>query len=162
MAEPLISLIVARADNGVIGRAGGLPWHLSADLKRVKALTMGKPIVMGSKTFRAIGKALPGRHNIVISRDPAFAAPGATVVDGLASALAAAGCVPEIIIFGGAKIYALALPLAQRIYLTEVHARPEGDTLFPQLGKAWREVAREDHPAQGTAPAYSFVTLARR
>ncbi len=160
-------LVVARADNGVIGRDGALPWHLPADLRRFKRITVGKPVVMGRKTFVSIGKPLPGRHNIVLSRDAAWRAEGVTVVLNLAEAVAAAGLDPraradEIMIIGGAQIYAEALPSAVRIELTEVHLSPTGDTVLPAFDAArWREVAREDHPAQGDAPAHSFVTLER-
>ena len=165
--RPIISLIVARADNGVIGRNGDLPWHLPADLKHFKRLTVGKPIVMGRKTFDSIGKPLPGRHNIVVTRNPDWRADGVTIVPNLAEAVAAAGLdlrvrAPEIMIIGGAQIYADALPLADRIYLTEVHSAPAGDTRFPALCDAdWRETSREPHPAQDDKPAYSFVTLER-
>ena len=161
-------LMVARADNGVIGRDGALPWHLPADLRRFKRMTVGKPVIMGRKTFVSIGKPLPGRHNIVLSRDAAWRAEGVTVVPNLAEAVAAAGLDPraradEIMVIGGAQIYAEALPSAARIELTEVHVSPEGDTLLPAFDPVrWREVAREDHPAEGAAPAHSFVTLERR
>ena len=166
----IVSFVVARADNGVIGAGGGLPWHLPADLRHFKALTLGKPIVMGRRTFESIGRPLPGRHNIVLTRG-AWTADGVTVVPDLAAALAAAavpsmpdgGAVDEAMIVGGAAIYALALPRADRIYLTEVHAAPDGDTVLPPFDPAiWSETARTDHPADGDAPGYSLVTLARR
>ncbi len=157
----IVSLVVARAANGVIGRDGGLPWHLPADLKHFKALTLGKPIVMGRRTFASIGRPLPGRHNIVLTRG-AWSADGVTVVPDLAAALAAAGTVPEVAIIGGAAVYAAALPLADRVYLTEVHAAPAGDTVLPPFdAAAWTETAREDHAAEGDAPGFSFVTLER-
>ncbi len=157
----ILSLVVARAANGVIGRDGGLPWHLPADLKHFKALTLGKPIVMGRRTFASIGRPLPGRHNIVLTRG-AWSADGVTVVPDLAAALAAAGTVPEVAIIGGAAVYAAALPLADRVYLTEVHAAPAGDTVLPPFdAAAWTETAREDHAAEGDAPGFSFVTLER-
>ena len=155
----IVSLVVARADNGVIGRDNALPWRLPADLQHFKRLTMGKPIVMGRRTFESIGRPLPGRENIVLTRDPDWRAEGVTVAAGLDIALA--NDVPEVAIIGGAAVYALALPLADRIHLTEVHASPEGDTLLPPFGPEWREVAREDHGAEGEMPAYSFVTLDR-
>jgi dihydrofolate reductase len=167
VARPVIAFVVARADNGVIGRDNGLPWHLPEDLKHFKRLTVGKPIVMGRKTFESIGKPLPGRHNIVLTRDPEWRAEGVTVVPNLAEAIAAAGLdprarAPEIMIVGGAHVYAEALPIATRVYLTEVHAAPGGDTILPAFDPAqWRETAREDHPAEDDRPAYSFVTLDR-
>jgi dihydrofolate reductase len=160
-------LVVARADNGVIGRDGGLPWRLPEDLKRFKRLTIGKPVLMGRKTFDSIGRPLPGRHNIVLTRDPAWRAEGVTVVPNLAEAIAAAGLDPRaradaIMVIGGAEIYAQALPSATRIELTEVHAVPDGDTRLPAFDPArWREAFRDDHAADGDAPGYSFVTLVR-
>jgi dihydrofolate reductase len=165
--RPVISFVVARADNGVIGRDNALPWHLPADLKHFKRLTVGKPVVMGRRTFESIGKPLPGRHNIVLTRDPSWRAEGVTVVTNLAEAIAAAGLDPktradEVMIIGGAAIYAEALPIATRVYLTEIHAVPEGDTWLPAFDSVrWRETAREDHPAEDDRPAYSFVTLER-
>ena len=165
--RPVISFVVARADNGVIGRDNALPWHLPADLKHFKRMTVGKPVVMGRRTFESIGKPLPGRHNIVLTRDPAWRADGVTVVTNLAEAIAAAGLDPrtradEVAIIGGAAIYAEALPIATRVYLTEIHAAPDGDTRLPAFDPArWRETAREDHLAEDDRPAYSFVTLER-
>jgi dihydrofolate reductase len=167
VTRPAICFVVARADNGVIGRDNALPWHLPADLRHFKRLTVGKPVVMGRRTFDSIGKPLPGRHNIVLTRDPDWRAEGVTVVPNLAEAIAAAGLDPktraeEVMIIGGAAVYAEALPIATRIYLTEVHAAPEGDTVLPPFEPArWRETAREDHPAEEGQPAYSFVTLER-
>jgi len=167
VVRPAISFVVARADNGVIGRHNALPWHLPADLRHFKRLTVGKPVVMGRRTFESIGKPLPGRHNIVLTRDPDWRAEGATVVPNLAEAIAAAGLDPktradEVMIVGGAAVYAEALPIATRVYLTEVHAAPEGDTALPPFDPArWRETAREDHPTEEGRPAYSFVTLER-
>ena len=164
----IVAFVVARAANGVIGRDGGLPWRIPADLAHFKRLTVGKPVVMGRRTFESIGKPLPGRHNIVLTRDPAWRADGVTVVPNLAEAIAAAGMDPraradELMIVGGATVYAEALPLARRVYLTEVHASPEGDTTMPGFGaQVWAEVAREDAAAVGETPAYSFVTLERR
>jgi dihydrofolate reductase len=161
----ILTLVVARADNGVIGRDGGMPWHLPADLRHFKRLTVGKPVVMGRRTFDSIGKPLPGRHNIVMTRSKDWAAESVTVVPNLAEAVAAAGLQQgarpeEIMIIGGATIYTEALPSARRIYLTEIHAAPEGDTVLPPFDPAvWHETAREAHPAEGDAPAYSFVTL---
>ena len=163
----IVSFVVARADNGVIGQGNALPWRLPADLAHFKRLTVGKPVVMGRRTFESIGKPLPGRHNIVLTRSD-WRAAGVTVVPNLAEAIAAAGMDPraradEIMVIGGAQVYADALPLARRVYLTEVHAAPEGDTELPAFdADIWRETAREDHAATGDAPGYSFVTLERR
>jgi dihydrofolate reductase len=154
-------MVVARADNGVIGRDGGLPWHLPADLRHFKAVTLGKPIVMGRRTFKSIGRPLPGRHNIVLTRGD-WTADGVTVVAGLPAALGAAGA-GEVAIIGGATVYAAALPLVGRVYLTEVHATPAGDTVLPAFDPAaWVETTRDDHAGDGDAPGYSFVTLERR
>ena len=159
-----VSLIVATDDEGGIGLRGGLPWHLPDDLRRFKALTLGKPVVMGRRTWDSIGRPLPGRLNIVVSRDPRLAIQGATVVGTLEAALAAAGGVPEVCVIGGAEIYRLALPLADTIHLTEVHANVGADTHFPSLDPAqWVEVAREQRAAdQRHAHAMSYVTLRRR
>ncbi len=158
-----VSLIAAVADNGVIGRAGKMPWRLPGDLKHFKAATLAKPVVMGRRTFQSLGKPLPGRANIVITRDESFSAPGALVVHSITGALRAAEeeGAAECMIIGGGEIYALALPLAGRFYLTEVHASPEGDTCFPEFDRAaWREVARDDKSAAGAgSPAHSFVVL---
>lgn len=163
-----IAQIVARADNGVIGRGNGLPWRLSADMKYFKATTMGKPMVMGRKTFESIGRPLPGRTTIVVTRDPGFSADGVKVAHDLDSALrlaktvAAADGADEIIVAGGSEIYALALDRADRIYLTEVHCAVDGDAYFPDLDPAeWRETAREDFDAPADGYGYSFVVLDR-
>lgn len=142
-----IALVVAVSRNGVIGRAGGLPWHISSDLKRFKALTMGKPLIMGRKTWESLPKKpLPGRRNIVITRQANYRAEGAVVVVDAAAALAVAGEVEEISIIGGAEIFHLFLPQAQRIYLTEVDLEVEGDTYFPRIEPdQWLETARETH-----------------
>ena len=161
-------LVVARADNGVIGRDGALPWRIPADLRRFKRMTVAKPVVMGRKTFESIGKPLIGRHNIVLTRDSGWTAPGVTVAANLAEAIAAAGLDPRtradaVMIIGGAQVYAEALPSATRIELTEVHAAPAGDTVLPPFDRArWRETAREEHRADGDTPEYAFVTLERR
>jgi dihydrofolate reductase len=154
----VISFVLARADNGVIGRDGQLPWHLPADLKRFKAMTMGKPMIMGRKTFESFPSPLPGRRHIVLTRDPTWAANGAEVAHSVEEALALAG--DEAAVIGGAEVFALFLDRADVIELTEVHAEPEGDATVPAF-MGWREVAREDRPADGDRPAYSFVTLAR-
>jgi len=157
-----ISLHLARATNGVIGRDGGLPWRLPADLKRFKAQTLGRPMVMGRKTFESFPAPLPGRRHIVLTRDHAWAAEGAEVVHSVAEAVALAG--DDVAVIGGADVFALFLDAADRVELTEVHAEPEGDVTVPAfvLGSGgWREVFREDHAAEGDRPAYSFVTLER-
>jgi dihydrofolate reductase len=157
----IVTLVVARAENGVIGRNGTLPWHLPADLRRFKAITMGTPMVMGRRTFESLPGRLPGRRHIVLTRDRTWAAEGAEVVGDLAEALAAAG-EPRVSVIGGSDIFRLFLPVADRIELTEVHAAPEGDTFMPPFDPAqWREVARETHRAEDGHPAFSFVTLAR-
>lgn len=151
-----LTLHLARADNGVIGRDGALPWRLPADLKRFKAQTMGRPMIMGRRTFDSLGGPLPGRRHIVLTRDPDWQAPGAEPAASAAAALALAGA--DAAVIGGAEIFALFLPRAERIELTEVHAAVAGDTIVPPLA-GWREIAREDHAADGGRPAYSFVTL---
>lgn len=159
-----IFLIVARADNGVIGRDGGLPWRLPADLKRFKALTMGKPMIMGRKTFDSLPGLLPGRRHIVLSRDAGWHAGGAEVAATMVEALALAeegegdGTVAVI---GGAQVFALFEPIADWIELTEVHGDFAGDVVLPPPGPDWREIAREEHAAVDDAPAFAFVTLKR-
>ena len=164
-----LALIVAVADNGVIGRDNGLPWHLPEDLRYFKRITMGKPIVMGRKTFESIGRALPGRTNIVISRNEQFAPDGvllAASLDealGLARQLADEQGVGEAVIIGGAQIYALALPRADRLYVTRVHATPEGDTLLPPVDWAqWVETSCERNTASDDKHFdFSFVVYDR-
>lgn len=164
-----LAAIVAAAENGVIGRDNALPWHLSEDLKYFKRVTMGKPVVMGRKTFESIGKPLPGRTNIVITRNPAFQAEGVRVVsslDGalqLASDIAVIDGVEELLVIGGAEIYREAIPRADRLYLTEVHASVEGDALLPDIDwSRWREVSRQRHSAEPPNPYdYSFVVYER-
>ncbi len=153
----MISLHLARADNGVIGADGAIPWHLPADLKRFKAQTMGRAMIMGRKTFQSLPGLLPGRRHIVLTRDAGWAAPGAEPAGDVAAALALAG--PDAAVIGGAEIYALFLPHAGRIELTEVHIAPAGDAVVSPFA-GWHEVAREDFAAEGARPAYSFVTLA--
>jgi dihydrofolate reductase len=151
---------LARADNGVIGKDGKLPWHLPADLKRFKAQTMGKPMVMGRKTFESFPGPLPGRRHIVLTRDTGWSAAGAEVAHAPEAALALAGD-GEIAVIGGAEVFALFLDRAERIELTEVHIDAEGDATVPGFGYRWREIAREDHDSEAGRPAYSFVTLER-
>lgn len=153
-----ISFHLARASNGVIGRDGGLPWHLPADLKRFKAQTIGRAMIMGRKTFESFPAPLPGRRHLVLTRDRNWSAEGAEVVHGRAEALAAAG--EDVAVIGGADVFALFLDLADRVELTEIHASPDGDTIVPPF-TGWREIGRDDHPALGDRPAYSFVTLVR-
>ena len=153
-------LVVAVARNGVIGAGGTLPWHLPADLRHFKALTLGKPMVMGRKTFESLPGLLPGRRHIVLTRDPAWQAPGAEVVHDLDAAIALADA-PQVAVIGGAQIFALALPRAARIEWTEIEATIPGDTHMPALGEGWHEYLREEHAAEGLRPAFAFVTLRR-
>jgi dihydrofolate reductase len=143
----LITLIVAVADNGVIGRDNALPWHLPDDLKRFKRLTWGKPVVMGRKTFESIGKPLPGRHNIIVTRDANYRRAEVTVVHGIDEAVAAANGAAEIMIIGGAELFRLFLPRATRVHLTRVHAEVAGDVVWPTLDDSWRVVESEPHAA---------------
>jgi dihydrofolate reductase len=163
--SPVISLVAAVADNGVIGADGGMPWHLPVDLAHFKRLTMGKPILMGRLTWEAIGKPLPGRLNLVLSRDVNWHAAGASRVGSLEEALQAArnAGAPELMVIGGAHVYRQALPRASRIYLTRVHAEPWGDTLFPEIDPGdWKEVERHEHPSNGRSRwDLTFVTLER-
>ncbi|MGD9386631.1 MAG: dihydrofolate reductase [Gammaproteobacteria bacterium] len=163
--KPEISLVVAVADNGVIGAQGGMPWHLPADLQHFKRLTYGKPVLMGRLTWDSIGKALPGRRNLVLTTDPEWHAEGAERVASLdqALALAEADRAAELMVIGGAAVYRLALPQAARIYLTRIHATPEGDTHFPAIeDSAWDEVACRERPADAHNPCdLTFFTLER-
>lgn len=153
-------LIYARAANGTIGRDGKLPWHIPADLRRFKALTLGKPMIMGRKTFESFPAPLPGRRHIVLTRDLDWHAEGAEPVHSVDEALQLAGN-GEVAVIGGAEINALFLPLADRVELTEVHLEVPGDTFMPPLGNRWREEFREEHPAADGRPAFAFVTLTR-
>lgn len=160
--QPVLTLIAAVARNSVIGRDNALPWKLPEDLKRFKALTTGHPIVMGRKTWESLGRPLPGRHNIVITRDVAYRAEGATVVGSLPEALKAAGDTAELFVIGGAEIYRLALPLANRLQLTEIDADFDGDTVFPTFAQSdWKETARERHHSDAAGFDYAFVTYQR-
>jgi dihydrofolate reductase len=158
----LIVFHLARAQNGVIGRDGGLPWHLPADLRRFKAQTMGKPMIMGRRTFEGFPAPLPGRRHIVLTRDRGWSAPGAEVAHTPDEALALAGDVPEVAVIGGAEVFHLFRDRADRILVTEVHAAPAGDAMVPGFGPEWREIGREDFPSEAGRPAYSFVTLERK
>ena len=162
MDKPPITIVVARAQNGVIGSGGKLPWHLPADLKRFKALTMGSVMVMGRKTFDSLPGLLPGRRHIVLTHDCGWSAEGAEVAHSSEGALALAGDTPVSII-GGAEIFRLFLPTADRLELTEVLADVPGDTTMPdpRADGVWREIGREDHPATDGRPAFRFVTLDR-
>ena len=162
-------MIVAMAENRVIGLEGGMPWNLPGDLRHFKEMTTGHPVIMGRKTYQAIGGALPGRANIIITRNRGFTAADADVVHDLAQALEKAKAVAgiegggEVFVIGGAEIYAQAMAEAGRIYLTEVKAGPAGDAFFPELGEGdWKETARDDRePDEPGGPAYSFVILDR-
>lgn len=156
----IITLIYARAANGVIGRDGALPWHLPADLKHFKALTMAKPMVMGRKTFDSFPAPLPGRRHIVLTRDRDWRADGAEVAHSVDQALALAG-EGDVMVIGGAEVFALFQPLADRIELTEIHRDYDGDAIVPPPGPQWRLITREDHAADDGRPAYSFKTLVR-
>jgi dihydrofolate reductase len=161
MNHPEVVLIVARADNGVIGVDGKLPWHLPADLRRFKQLTIGAPMIMGRKTFDSLPGLLPDRRHIVLTRNTEWEEEGAERAASVDEAMRMANA-PHVSIIGGAEIYAMFLPRADRIELTEVHAAPNGDTVLPALGDDWVEVAREAHPAEEGRPAFDFVTLKRR
>ena len=159
----LISLIAAVADNGVIGKANQLPWHLPADLRHFKRLTLGKPVLMGRRTYQSIGRPLPDRINIVLTHDSGFEAAGCVVVHSLEAGLRAAAGHAELMVMGGAALYAHLLPRADRLYLTLVHATVDGDVRFPEFDMSeWRELERQDHaPDEGNRYPYSFVTLER-
>jgi dihydrofolate reductase len=168
-ARPHIVMIVAVAENGVIGAGGAIPWRLKSDMKRFKALTLDKPVVMGRKTFVSIGKPLPGRTNIVVTRDTGFRAAGAIVTNcfadarGIATGDALRRFATEIAVIGGAEIYAQWMESADRLEITEVHARPDGDTRLPAIGAEWEEAARMRNPAGPDDSAdFSYVTYRRR
>lgn len=163
-----LCLIAALAQNRVIGRDNQLPWHLPADLKHFKALTLGKPIIMGRKTWDSLGRPLPGRLNLVVSRQPGLQLEGAEVFASLEAAMVRAeqwareqgAC--ELMLIGGAQLYAQGLARAERLYLTRVELNPEGDAWFPEVSPAdWRRDAREAHPATAETPAYAFETWSR-
>jgi dihydrofolate reductase len=158
-----IVLVVAVADNGIIGRGGALPWHLPDDLKFFKAVTMGKPLLMGRRTFESIGRPLPGRRNLVLTRGAGEFPAGVEAVASIDAALALLPETPELCVIGGAALFAQTLPIARRLYLTEVHGAVEGDVHFPDWNRAdWRETGRREHPADARhLYAMSFVTLER-
>ncbi len=169
MSTISLAAIVAAADNNVIGRNNALPWDLPADLAYFRRRTMGKPILMGRRTFESIGRPLPGRSNIVITRSASYAAAGIRVVSSVDAALELAEEIAlidggeEMVVIGGAEIYALTLPRLDTLYLTRVHAEPEGDAWLPEIDwDAWEEREREYHPADGGHPAHTFLTYTRR
>lgn len=159
-----ISIIVAMDKKGVIGLEGDLPWHLSADLKHFKAITMGKPLIMGRKTHESIGRPLPGRMNIILTKSQEFKTEGCTVVHSLEEALLAAGDVEEVMIMGGSGIYEQSLDLANRLYITEVHADVSGDAYFPKFDRGdWLEIERVDYSADDKNEFdFSFVVMERK
>ena len=159
-----VSLVVAVAENGVIGHDNALPWHLPADLRHFRELTMGHPVLMGRRTHEAIGRPLPGRANFVLSRDPGYRAQGCRVVTSLQAALELVDLASELMVIGGGALYRQALPLASRIYLTRVHANPPGDAYFPDLNPTEWVVDREQHrPAdERNEFAVTFSWLSRR
>jgi dihydrofolate reductase len=159
----IISLIVAMAHNRVIGKDNGMPWHLPADLKHFKQITTGKPVIMGRKTFESIGKALPNRRNIVVSRNAEYQAAGCEVVTSLEAALALVKDAPEICIIGGAQLFEQALPMADRLYMTFIDLQVEGDTFFPDWKNLhWHETEREFLAiGEGNSCILEFVTLDR-
>ena len=160
-----LTAVVAATENNVIGRDNGMPWHLPADLQHFKAVTLGKPVLMGRRTFEAIGRPLPGRRNLVLTRDAGFAAAGVDVFGSLDAALAAAGDVPELMVIGGQAIYELALPQVTRVHLTRLHMQVEGDAFFPVLAPAqWQQVSCSERRAadERNACDMSFLVLERR
>lgn len=162
-SRPILSLVVAVADNGIIGRGNALPWHQPADLARFKRITLDKPIVMGRRTWESLPGLLPRRRHIVLTRDGEYRAEGCTLVTSLDAAISAAGPVPELMIVGGASLYAEALPRAERLYLTLVHAKIQGDVRFPPWDPSeWQEIERTEHPADQRNPIpMTFLSLHR-
>ena len=161
--HPRVELIVARADNGVIGHQGRLPWHLPADLRQFKITTMGAPMIMGRKTFDSLPGLLPGREHIVITRDKGWKADGVKVAHSRDEALQLAAGAERVSVIGGAEIYHAFMPLTERIHLTEVHVAPEGDTFFPQLNsRDWNVARGHRQPANGEAPAHTFILMERK
>lgn len=158
-----VSIIVAVAKNNVIGVDGDLPWHISEDLRRFKEITMGKPMIMGRKTFESIGRPLPGRRSIILTRDNTFFADGCEIASSPGVALTLAGDVDEVMIIGGGKVYEQMLAATGRIYLTRVHADIDGDTFFPELNtNQWKSVAEEEFPeTEGREVGFTFLTLER-
>ena len=168
-SDPIIALVVARGENGAIGVGGDLPWRLSTDLKQFRKVTLGKPVIMGRRTFMSLPRALDGRVNIVLTRNAAFVAPGAVMAYNLEEAMdvarkeAAKAGVDEIMVIGGDDVFRAVMPLAKRIYLTEVHATPDADTWLKDFNlKDWRELSRERHePGPKDEYPFSFVVLER-
>lgn len=160
----IISIIAALAKNNVIGQKNKIPWHLPADFAYFKKITLGKPVIMGAKTFESIGKPLAGRKNIVLHQDKNYSAPGCVVVNSIEAALSAAGDAPEVMICGGASVYQQFLPKARRLYLTYIDHEFSGDTFFPKFNRQdWREISRENHQADCDNPfPYAFVVLERK
>jgi len=157
-----LSIIVAMANNNVIGVDNNLPWRLPADLKYFKAITMGKPIIMGRKTYESIGRPLPGRRNIVITRDREWHVNGVEVANSIDDAMKLLIDAPEAMIIGGAQIYSAMLPHVTRLYITEIDLDVAGDTYFPETSSLkWRETSREQHPAEAEQPAYDFAVYDR-
>jgi dihydrofolate reductase len=162
MNHPEIILFLARAKNGVIGNQGEIPWRIPADQRRFKQLTMGKPMIMGRKTFDSLPGLLEGRRHIVLTHDTNWDEEGAEVAHSVEDALKLSNA-PHVAVIGGSEIYQLFLPYADRVELTEVEAKPEGDASVPAFdSKVWEEISREKHAAEDGRPAYSFVTLVRR
>lgn len=160
----IVALVVAMAENRVIGKDGGLPWHIPGDLKLFKQTTMGKPIIMGRKTWQSIGHPLPGRTNIVITRDPAYKADGAQVTGSLEQALDVAADLGalEAMVIGGAEIYRLALPKADRLYVTRVALSPQGDAYFPEFDTdCWRQISTRAFPREASIPGYTLIVYER-
>lgn len=164
LQQPLVSLIAAMAENGTIGRDNSLPWRLPDDLKRFKALTLGKLLLMGRRTYESIGRPLPGRTSLVLTRDRHWRAEGVVVVRSLGQALSFARDADELVAIGGAEIYRLLIPFARRLYLTMVHTEIPGDTFFPDFDPTqWADVECQSHPADGHhAYAFTFLTLERK
>lgn len=163
-----LSIIVARADNGVIGRDNAMPWHIPDDLKYFRKITLGKPVLMGRKTFVSLQRPLPGRPNLVVSRDPHFTAEGVEIFSSLESALrrgqelSAASGADEIMLIGGAQVFAEGFPHVSRLYLTEIHSTPDGDVFFPPFDRSqWSEISRHPVAADNAVPAHDFVVLER-
>jgi len=160
---PIVSLVVAMGSNRAIGLQGRLPWHIPEDLKRFKALTIGHPIVMGRKTYESIGRLLPGRTSVIVTRQPGYQVPGAVIAHSLGDAVARCAGSQEVFVIGGGELYREALPLAQRIYLTEVDLAPEADTFFPDIDPGqWREVRREPLAKRGDGSLLAELSVLER
>ena len=163
LPNPRVEIVVARADNGVIGHQGRLPWHLPADLRQFKITTMGAPMIMGRRTFDSLPGLLPGREHIVVTRDKEWKADGVKVAHSRDEALQLAAGAERVSVIGGAEIYHAFMPLTERIHLTEVHVAPEGDTFFPQLNsRDWNVARGQRQPANGEAPAHTFILMERK